>query len=444
MEEYSLSAELWEMNDEVAFISDQCRYWHFRTRRALMRTELVNDMYAHRVTYITKNDKQVEESVAANWCKWPLRREHPSIEYAPGEPEILDNGNLNVWRGWGMEPRKSVAFMKVWHRFMDYFFQSDPQLRTWVEQWMAYPIQHPGAKLYTCVLFHSVMTGTGKTWLGYFLGKIYGVNYKEIKQEDLHSDYNAWAKEKQFVLGDEITSSDKRREKDHLNHLITRERITVNIKYQPHYEINDCINYMFTSQHPDAIFLDPHDRRVCVHHAPEQKVPESIRAPLDELYKSGEGPAALMHYLLHEVDVSRFNPAAEPPLSAAKESMITLTASDLDNFAHMLKADPSSVLRYDGVAIDRSHFTSAELVGLYDPEDKFRTSRTAMSRALSRAGFEQFIVLTKTGSRRLWVVRDIERWRNARHTDRVADYDSSVVYLSEAKRRKYAKKEDKS
>lgn len=440
IEEYSITKELWRLNEEIAFIQSATAYWHFETRRLFKRENIIHDLYGARNIFIEEDGKMKEYNVAKEWCRWPPRRTHTDIEYEPGQPEVLDSGNLNIWRGWGTEPKRNDVFMKLWHKFMDFFFKENPDILPWVEQWMAYPIQHPGAKLFSCVLFYSMMTGTGKTWIGYFLKEIYGSNGIEIKQEDLHSTHNFWAKEKQFVLGDEITSHDKRREKDALNSMITRERVTVNIKYQPHYEVRDCINYLFTSQHPDALFLDRYDRRVLIHHAPEVKMPEEIRAPLHKFYHNGAGAAALHYYLLHQVDVSKFNPNMDAPTTKNKEEMKSLSLSDLDAFAQSLMEYPDSILRYSGVDIDRDLFTIDELMRLYDPDEWIKPSRIAMSKALARCGFKCYV--TKINStKKLWAVRNCSMYNDdvENHKIRVANYGGSVIFLEERRRAKYKK-----
>jgi hypothetical protein len=75
------------------------------------------------------------------------------------------------------------------------------------------------------------MTGTGKTLLGYTLARIYGQNFIKIKIKDLYDTW--WAENRQFVLGDEITGSDKRAEADMMKAMITQEEVNINIKYIP-------------------------------------------------------------------------------------------------------------------------------------------------------------------------------------------------------------------
>jgi hypothetical protein len=137
---------------------------------------------------------------------------------------------------------------------MDYLLEGlDKAAKEWFFDWCAYPLQNPGVKMFSAVVIHGVVQGTGKTLVGETLGRIYGDNYKEIKDDDLESTY--WAENKQFIMGDEISGRDNRQYANALKRLITQKTVTINIKFIPQYDVPDCINYLFTSQHPDAFFL---------------------------------------------------------------------------------------------------------------------------------------------------------------------------------------------
>jgi hypothetical protein len=99
-------------------------------------------------------------------------------------------------------------------------------------------------------------------WI-HFSPKIYGQNFIKIKSKDLYDTW--WAENRQFVLGDEISGSDKRAEADMMKAMITQEEVNINIKYIPQFSIPDCVNYYLTSNHADALFLEDEDRRFFVH-----------------------------------------------------------------------------------------------------------------------------------------------------------------------------------
>jgi putative DNA primase/helicase len=148
------------------------------------------------------------------------------------------------------------------------------------------------------VVLWSVHQGTGKTLLGYTLRDIYGDNAVEIKDKHLTSGFNTWARNRQFIIGDEVTSrSDKRDEADHLKGLITNEFVRINDKFIPEYTIPDVMNYIFTSNNPDAFFLESSDRRYFVWEIVGTPLPLGFYHQYDKWFKS-VGPSHLFHHLL--------------------------------------------------------------------------------------------------------------------------------------------------
>jgi hypothetical protein len=355
-------------------------------------------------------------SAAGAWLKWPLRLEALRITYAPGREQFVQPGPLlNAWPGWAVKPKRGSV--KPWLDLIDHIFtRAEPEAKQWFMRWCAYPFQHPGTKLFSSVVIHGVRQGTGKSLIGYTLGKIYGDNFTEINQLDLHNQFNEWAENRQFALGDDVTGSNKRQDADFLKKIITQEKLRINAKFIPTYEVPDCLNYFFTSQHPDSFFLEDDDRRFFIH--------EVLVGPLpDEFYKEykewlqGEGPAALFYYLLN-LDLGSFNPAAHAYRTAAKERMINTGRSDLASWVRTLMATPDQVLRVGSIVINKALLTSKELLLYYDPDGHTGTTANGIARELSRAGVQQVcegkpIRLEDGSQARYFAIRDSLYWSEA-------------------------------
>lgn len=422
-EPYVMSRALWDMNEKAAIVKRPGAIYDFNTRQLVKKETFAGVLYAHEFYSMEVNEKLKRFETANEWIKWPLRRTCESVVYQPGAPLITAENSVNSWTGWGCEPKKGDV--RIWVKFLDYMFQGDPKLREWFEQWLAYPLQNPGAKLYTSVLIHGLEQGTGKSFIGAIMSRIYGSNYSLITQEDLESTFNEWACNRQFVMGEEITGTDKRRDADRIKNIITREQITVNIKFVPSYQIQDCINYYFTSQHPDAMFVESSDRRFMIHEAPSEKWADENYKALDTWYRGEFGPSALFHYMLHDVDCSKFDPRGRAPNSVAKTYMMDIGLSDIDRFAQMLKTDPDHMLVYDNIKLDGDLFTSSELLKLYDRDGTRKTTLISLGKALRRAGFKHTgTTVTKNGSRQLWPIRNETYWRTASHGKRADHYDN--------------------
>lgn len=420
--------ELHKLNEEVIYVADPGLVLKLDTLQKISPRAFYEHAYAPRVFYeetITeKGTKLTEKSAAREWLKWPHRATATRITYAPGEPRIAA-GALNTWTGFGVEPKKGD--IKLWKQLLDFVFAGlSPENRRWVEQWMAYPLQHPGAKLYTAVVLWGLVHGTGKSLIGYTLGEVYGKNFTEIADKDLVTTYNEWAENKQFVMGDEITGGDKRSSADRMKSMITQRQLRLNPKYVPSYTVPDCINYYFTSNHPDAFFLEDTDRRFFIHEVAGEPMPDTFYKSYDQALKNGELVPALFHHLLN-LPMDGFNPQGHAPQTASKAEMIENGKSDIATWVAALKTDPNTVLRINNKPIMRDLWTTSELHHLYDPQGNKKVTLNGLSREMRRAGmpkaYNGMPVPTYEGSQRLWVLRNHKKYDNAKGTTIGTAYD---------------------
>lgn len=421
---------LWELNDSYVSVKDPgmvidqetfARWSHgvFKDIAAEMTFQEQQIKADGTITY-----KKV--AAVPIWLKWPLRTRVEKLTYKPGADKFVDIGRgrfeFNKWPGWGVEPEPGDT--SLFMQLIDHIFsEADPASKHWFLQWCAFPLQYPGSKLFSSAVVHGVRHGTGKSLLGYTLGRIYGKNFTEISQMDLHNSFNEWAEGKQFVMGDDVTGSDRRADADFLKKLITQREIRVNAKFLPTYVVPDCINYFFTANHPDAFFLEDDDRRFFIHEVVVEPLSEEFYAEYDLWLDTG-GSAAVFDLLLH-YDTSDFNPAAPAMWTAAKERMIEDVRSDLASWVRQLLAAPDQVLRFGEIAIKKDLFTNKELLQLYDPDGRTRTTANGLGRELSRAKVRQVNdgrpVRTKDGLARYYAVRNRDKWRHASY-DVVIDH----------------------
>ncbi len=426
-----LTQPLFELNDKYVYVRDPglvlTRGSLSKVSPAAFKEHLESTKSYHETTLMSDGDvRRKAVSAAAAWLGWPLREQAPRMTYAPGEPERLEgSGEYNVWPGWGVQPKKGDV--KPFLRLIDHVFEgAEPEARTWFLDWLAWPLQHPGAKMFSSAVLHGRRTGTGKSAIGYTMGRIYGKNFVEINQADLHAGFNEWAEAKQLVMGDDVTGSNKRAEADVLKKLITQDTLRVNVKYVPSFTVPDRINYLFTSNHADVFFLEDDDRRFFIH--------EVLVGPLEQAFyldyfgRKGKpgwldsgGSAAVFDWMLRR-DLSKFDPAARAFGTKAKDRMIADTQSDLGGWCRALLADPDDILRMGQVPSSRDLWTSAELLILYDPMGKTGTTANGLGRELKRAGAKQVAdgqpIRGPQGSQgRYYAVRELVKWAKASHAE---------------------------
>ena len=379
-EEWGKSAELLKFNNEVIFIFDPGVVVVRKTNQRIDPNKMIHAHYADRKflkTSPTLKDplRRVEASVPAEWMKWEGRATATKQTYAPGEPRITKDNDYNRWIGWGTAPVKGD--ITPWRTLMDFIFKdAKPEDRKWFEQWLAYPIQHPGTKLLTSVLLWSVHHGTGKTLVGETMRRIYGYdNSVEIGDIQLDEKFNDWAANKQFVMGNEITGSDKRSYASRIKSLITQTRVHINEKYVPGYELPDCANYLWTANHNDAFFIENTDRRFFIleiRGAP--MAADWYTGVYDPWYKSEKGIAALFYYFKH-LDLTGFHPSTAAPMTESKIQAMEEGMSDMAQWVHDLPNHPKAHIL----------MTIEEVALLASSDGKLTWTKSGIARAMRSA-----------------------------------------------------------
>lgn len=435
--EFASVQQLHEFNERFLFVRASGRVYEPFAREFYDAQKFVGAVEANAVyvaSRLVKDKITLEKrSTARDWLAWPSRRSVQRMTYIPGDDRLIVPGNrgaeLNLWRGWGCTPVRGD--LRPWVKLFDHLTSNEnEEIRTWLEQWLAYPLQHPGSKLYTAVAVWGAAQGTGKTLLGETMLGIYGENGQKIGARQLAGSYNGWLERKQFVLGDEITGTDSRQHADELKNLLTSEKVRVNEKYEREYDLPNCVNFYFTSNHPDAFFLEDEDRRFLVLETPAEKMEQKFYDYYHEWLR-GPGPSALFHYLL-KIDVTNFAPRAPAPRTHAKEVMVEQGKSEVGRFVAMVLLDPERAEKTYGVPAEVELFTATELRNYYDPRHDKRATEKAISLELQKQGAVKVIKgaqvrIEGLGRVRLYALRDLPRWRRANLPDVVRYMSRRVI-----------------
>lgn len=431
-EPYAQNARLHALNVEVCVVKNPGFVCRLEDRMPMGVADFLNLHYAtwQHTDFSGPTPKPVQ--TAAAWLRWPQRAEVAALTYSPGEGVLTQDGKLNSWPGWSVTPVKGKV--DLWLKLLDHLFGYDVVARKWIEQWLAYPLQNPGCKQRNAAVVWGRSKGTGKSLVGYTLGRIYGANFSEIGDDALDSGqaFNAWAKCKQFVLADDITGHSNRRLANKLKTMITRERLEINEKNVKQYVLPDCINYYFTAQDADALYLEDGDRRYFVHEVIAGPLPQAFYTAYDAWYRSAAGIGAVFQYLL-DVDCSDYDPMQAPPITASKLHMTAMSKTDLELWVEALLASPDDYLQ----GLPGDLITTEECLALYDPAGtKREVGAVLMGRKLLAAGIgrtaEGRQVRSKVRGRlvKLYAVRNMAKWARTTDAKLAEEYDANRAQYS--------------
>jgi putative DNA primase/helicase len=256
------------------------------------------------------------------WMEHPerdvVRQDEVGFDPAETDPKIT----CNLWGGWPTTPRKGKCdrLLELLH-YMCSGEANSRDLYDWVLKWVAYPIQHPGAKLKSTIVVHGPQ-GTGKNLFFETVMAIYGKYGRILDQDALTDKHNDWASRKLFLIADEVVAQAHRFEvKNKLKTLITGTWIRINPKHIAAYDEANHVNLVFLSNESMPVVLEEDDRRHCIIWTPPKK-PKEFYAELLREIETG-GVEALHDHLLH-LDLGDFNPGTLPPDTEAKRELIDL------------------------------------------------------------------------------------------------------------------------
>lgn len=400
--EASIEKIMDDMNKRFAWVKKPSRVFRFEHLDFAL-VEALRQEHANTSVRVQIGEQMKTLSHADVWLRSPKRRTHANVDFVPGAGGIVGN-NINLWQGWGVEP--AVGDIKPWDEMLDHLFTGQPDMRRWFEQWAAYPIQHPGEKLSTAVVLWSAKQGVGKSMIGETIGQLYGSHSRIISAAELHGQFNGWMKGCQFALGEENSSADQRADANKLKHLITGTTIFVNEKFQPALELANRVNFLFTSNHPDAFYLDDADRRFFIWEITGGRKPNEFYDRFIHWRDNCGGLAALMEHL-QRVDLTGFQPKGNAPMTAAKEEMIRQSKSDVERWLGDVLEDATSAISAFGKEVSNLD----EITETYNRQRRSRTTTTAVSRALRRHhNNASRRVVTRFGRKQLCSLVNHDRW----------------------------------
>lgn len=276
-------------------------------------------------------DACMSREIHRRWQEHPERRivrvDEVGFDPAGDDPRI----KCNLWAGWPTVPKagKCEDLLDLL-RHMCAADAKPEELYQWVLRWLAYPIQHPGAKMKTAIVMHGPQ-GTGKNMFFEAVMQIYGRYGWVIDQSAIEDKFNDWASRKLFLIADEVVArSEMFHIKNKLKSFVTGEQIRINPKNMAAYWEANHVNLVFLSNERMPVVLEEDDRRHAVIWTPTKLGQDFYAAVYAEL-RSG-GSAALHDYLLH-LPLGDFAPHTLPPMTEAKAELIELSRDSTTRFA---------------------------------------------------------------------------------------------------------------
>lgn len=155
--------------------------------------------------------------------------------------------------------------------------------------YLAHNVRFPGFKIPWAPLIQSAQ-GVGKNAIKYVMTHAMGNHYtyapnaKELGSSG--SKFNAWMERKLFLIADEIKTDDRRDLIETLKPMISEETLEIQGKGVDQRKADNPANWVFFSNHKDAIPIGANDRRFSIFFSPLQTKADLDRAGMSDAYFS--------------------------------------------------------------------------------------------------------------------------------------------------------------
>lgn len=238
---------------------------------------------------------------------------------------------INTFEGLPLEPDEDLGKSEAIRSLISFLCNGDAEATHWLTCWLAYPLQHGGAKMDTAVLHHSTMEGSGKSlFFADIMGELYGQYAATVGQGQLESAWTSWMSGKLYAVFEEVVARDQRyNQVGKIKHMITGKTVRMESKFVNGWEESNYMNAVFLSNEIMPWPISENDRRMFVMW-PEKTLPVPMQKAVGRELVNG-GVASLYSYLL-AYDLGDFDQRTRPPRTPARQRLVALSRASWENF----------------------------------------------------------------------------------------------------------------
>jgi Family of unknown function (DUF5906) len=419
----AIEPEIAEMNDKHAVISNlggKCVVMEWipsvitsgGKELAYQSFTAFKERYLNRYVQI---GHQNHASLGPYWLSHPHRRQYEGLDLVPNGPSLLPGNYLNLWRGWGVDPKKG-SWRLIERHIIEVLANGDQRFEDYIKRSTAWKFQNPALPT-EVVLALLGGKGAGKGAWGKILMTIFGQHALQIFSSDhLCGKHNAHLQNKLFLFLDEaMWAGDKDAERV-LKGATTEKWIMIEPKGINAFQwVNHLGIYM--SGNDKWIVPASHDeRRYAVNRINERwkQNPDYFRPLFEEI--EGGGPAAMLYDMLR-MDLEGWHPRDHVPQTKALIEQKLLGLTGLEQwYVHLLNVGelPNPYAKNPRFVLSESLMDSAKA---HNPRNRYVTN-DELGRFMREMGCEHksngkkwgWIVPPLLEAREDWAIRAGKDW----------------------------------
>ena len=322
----------WFMEEGSNVVDEQMPAHHAVLKLADFKNSHKNNFFMEQ-----RRNGPVRVRFADWWMESPQRRTLRGETYIPKDKRFVVEGGVtffNTYEGPGLELVAAVDPIRI-QPFLDhveYLCESD-ESRERLLDWCAINVQRPDVKLPYAILLYSPHHGVGKGWFADVMSEMVGRhNASTCSAEQLSgqgSAYNEYMYQSVLTLVHEVRAKNRFEMTDRIKNLITEPWQHINLKYGAQGTKQVFNNFLFMSNHPDAMAITDEDRRVDIIQIDAEPRDAAYYQGLFTWLKDRSNLNHLFTYL-HARNLSKFDPSIRPQKTVHKQAMIDASRTELE------------------------------------------------------------------------------------------------------------------
>ena len=243
------------------------------------------------------------------WLEHRNRAQYRGVKFRPNREGVV-NGYLNLWRGWGVEP-KPGDWSLIQQHIVDVIAGGNAEFAEYVLRWIAWAIQNPDQQAEVALVLIGEK-GTGKGTLGRCLERIFGAHALQVTdREQVIGRFNGHLEDCILFIADEAYWGGDKRCVGKLQGMITERNLPIERKGFDMYSVKNFLHVLMLAEPGWVIPAGRFERRYAA-----LKVSEVRRGDKDYFkalnrQMAGGGVEAMFYDLL-EVELGDWHPREIP------------------------------------------------------------------------------------------------------------------------------------
>jgi len=313
------------------------------------------------------------------WIRHPERRQFLAFTFVPGSSEERIDNHLNLWRGWGVEPRRGDWSLMRAH-VRDVIAGGDSASFEYVQRWCAWAVQNPGRQAEVALVLRGPR-GAGKGLFCHAVRRLFGQHGLSVSSPgQLTGKFNGHMRDCCLLFADEAIAPGDKAAESVLKALITEPTLSIEGKGKDVVPCKNMLHVVMASNDAWVIPAGIDERRFCVLDvSASQAQNETYFAALVAELDNG-GLAAMLHDLL-ALQIGDWHPRRGIPKTSAlaEQKLLSLRGAEHQVLRMLQSGTAHGCLRTDGSRVFVSTRLCYKALGLQSRDE------TALGRALGKA-----------------------------------------------------------